>query len=439
MKKFLTLAFFTLLATLSFAEKAKLTIKNTVGADLDEVGEYDAFTHSKETDVNDDTSSETAFAFGDQFQADFESSFLTARARLEFLYTSADDALAQFLVVPSGFVHITPIQHFGIIAGNNFYKYFAIPSAYLAAADDTTKYGRLLTDSLGEERYFGNDTVSLFSNGFAGGVTSNWTFGSVYAKLAGGATIYPDSDEVEKAIDFGINAGLENIFDVGFTAHNITEADRKFGAFAGLTAIPNFILNAGFYYNFTTTDYLPEARVTRSDVDEFKKQKTKYALGLSTGYEFTGAGLGVYADVISGLTNEYIGEIKYYDSDGNLINTETTTIVRGATIVKYKNSKAKRTDEFPHEGIPFYSQFRVTYKLTDSIESAFNVKLRTLLHDASSTWLTFYPRVSVKVPALSGTIGAGIRLDMNFTRYEGISSISVPFTYTYKFKKKIKL
>ena len=70
-----------------------------------------------------------------------------------------------------------PSQYFSVAAGNNFYKRFSIPSAYLAAADDTTKYGRLLTDSLGHEEYFGTDSFSVFSNGFALGATSEWNWG----------------------------------------------------------------------------------------------------------------------------------------------------------------------------------------------------------------------------------------------------------------------
>ena len=443
MKRLIAYTACALLAACAFAAKAKLTVKNTAGADLDEVGDYDLVTHTNETDINDDTQRETAFAFGDRLQADYESALVTARARLELLYTSADEAEAKLLFVPSGYAHVMPVPQFGVVAGTNFYKRFAVPSAYLAAADDTTKYGRLLTDSLGAEHYFGSDSAAVFANGVAGGVTSDWLLGGRgYAKLAGGATVYPDGADTEKAVDFGVNAGVQGAFDAGFTAHNVTEDDRKFGAFVGLTAVPNLILNAHFYYNFTTSDYLPEERVTGSDDDDndvykYKKQSTKYALGVSGGYKFK-SGFGVYADAITGLTNEYIGKIKYYDSDGNLIDTKTATVVRGATIVKYKNGKAKRNDKFTHEGIPFYSQLRLTYDISDSVAAACNVKLRSLLGASDTTWLTFYPRVAVDLPQSAGTIGAGVRLDMNAARYSGISSISVPLTYTYKFKKKFK-
>ena len=429
------------LALASLSAKTKLTIKNTVGADSDEVGDWDLYTRTNEKDISGSTNTNTGFSFGDRFQLDLEDKLFNARFRLEALYQSVDDSLANVIVAPSGYFHFTPVSQFGIVAGNNFYKHFAIKSGYLAASNDTTKYARLLTDSLGEERYFGNDTVAVFSNGFAGGITSDWSFDNgIYAKFASGGTFYPDSDEFEKAIDFGVNGGVSNLFDMGFTAHDVTEDTRKFGAFLGYTGNKNLIANVGFYYNFTTSDYLPEECVTGSDdnnndVYKFKKQSAKYALGFSGGYDFTEKGFKIYADVITGLTNEYIGTIKYYDSDGNLIDTKTTTIVRGATIVKYKNGKAKRTDKLTHEGIPFYAGLRLNYQFSPIVEGIFNFKVRTLLNASDTTWLTLYPHLKIDV-GTSGTIGAGLRFDMNAARYDGLSSISVPLTYTYKFKRK---
>lgn len=435
-RKYLGIALFALAAA-TLSAKTKLTVKNTVGGDLDELGDYDLFTKTSESDINDDMQTNSGISFGDRFQIDWENAFVNGRFRLEAVYQNVDDSLAKVIFAPSGYAHFTPLPQLGLVAGTNFYKHFAIPSAYLAAADDTTKYGRLLTDSLGEERYFGNDSVVLFSNGFAGGVTSDWNFGNGYAKFGGGGTFYPDEDEFEKAIDFGVNMGVQNAFDLGFTAHDVTEDSRKFGAFLGYAGNENLILNVGFYYNFTTSDYLPEARVERSGVDEFKKQSTKYALGLSGGYKFAEQGFGIYGDMISGLTNEYIGKVKYYDSDGNLIDSKTATIVRGSTIVKYKNGKAKRTDEFSHDAIPLYAQLRLTYQISEAVEAAFNFKLRTMINDGSSRWITVYPRLKIDLPQKYGSVGAGIRFDLNSARYDGFSGVSIPLTYTYKFKKKI--
>ena len=451
-RKYISVMVLAFLTVASLSAKTKLTFKNTVGADLDEVGDWDLFTQSRETDIFGKTTTTKTFAFGDQFQIDLENKNLEGRFRLETLFhntsvtydgskTDYEDGIPKLLFIPSGFLHFKPIQQFGIVGGTNFYKHFAIPSAYLGAADDTTKYGRLLTDSLGVDRYFTSGDVGIYSNGMAGGLTSDWNFGSLYAKFAGGATFYPEknseTDKIEKAVDFGVNFGLEKLADFGFTAHDVMEDDRKFGAFAGYTGNKNLIANVGFYYNFTDSDYLPEQKVERSGDYEFKKQSTKYALGLSGGYKFEGFGFGIYGDVISGLTNEYIGDIKYYDSDGNLISTETATIARGSTIVKYKNGKAKRTDEFCHEGIPFYAQLRLTCQFTKVVEGLFNFKVRKLLNASDTNWLTIYPRLKIELPDSYGSIGAGLRFDMNASRYDGISSISIPLTYTYKFKKKI--
>ena len=131
----------------------------------------------------------------------------------------------------------------------------------MAAADDTTKHGRLLTDSLGEDLLFGTNDFSVYSNGFSGGITSFWkwgTFDEYYFKLAGGTTFCYVSDEWKNAVDFGINLGIENIFDIGCTAQNILDADKKLGAFIGCTAVQNAVMNAAFYYNFTDSEYLPE-------------------------------------------------------------------------------------------------------------------------------------------------------------------------------------
>ncbi len=436
----------------AFAQK--LTIKNIFGADKDELfGDYDLFTQTKETDYNGDTKSEDVFLLGDRLQADYKSKILSGRLRLDMLYKNADEDTADFVMAPSGFIHFTPIKQLGFAAGNNFFSHFAIPSCYLAAADETTKYGRLLTDSLGHEEYWTTGNAAIYGTAFASGITSEWGGGKhdpYYARAAAGSTLYTDFDgETEYAIDAGINIGIPSSFDFGATAHDLTHDDRKLGVFAGLTAVPNLILNAGFYYNFTASDYLPEARVTRKDddgnyYDKFKKQKTKYALGISGGYTFKDAGFGIFADVISGLTNEYIDEIEWCDNDGNTVETKTTTIVRGSTIVKYKQDKngvykAKRTDEFSHSAIPLYSQLRLTYDVAEDLNVALNVKLRTMINDGSQTWLTLYPHATFALPDAFGDIKAGLRFDMNLTRYdEGFSGFSIPVTYTYKFKKDFR-
>ncbi len=440
MKKLVLYTLLTISFAASLSAKTKLTIKNTLGAETDELGDYDIYTYSKETDIDENTNESHIFSLADEFQLDLDSDYFDGRLRLDLLYTNASDAVSSWILAPSGFVKYTPISNISFIVGNNFYKQFVIPSAYLAADDNTTKYGRLLTDSLGADNYTTTGDFSLYTNGFCGGAVGNWNFylGSynTYVKVAGGGTFSAASGSFESAIDFGLNAGLSNLIDFGFTAHNVFDDDRKFGAFAGLTAIDNLILNAAFYYNFTSSDYLPETRVERNDVDKFKKQKTKYALGITAGYKFNSIGLGIYADFISGLTNQYIGDVKYYDTSGNLLYTITKSIIRGETVVKYVNGVAKRDDEYPTKTIPYYGQIRLTYDINDNLDFAFNCKLRSMINDSADTWITLYPRCTITLPVNIGEIGVGLHVDFNLTRYTGLSSISIPLTYTYKFKTK---
>ena len=57
------------------------------------------------------------------------------------------------------------------------------------------------------------------------------------------------------------------------------------------------------------------------------------------------------------------------------------------------------------------------------------------MNASDTTWLTFYPKAKIDVGE-RGTIGAGLKFEMNAARTEGLSSFSIPLTYTYKFKKK---
>jgi len=50
--------------------------------------------------------------------------------------------------------------------------------------------------------------------------------------------------------------------------------------------------------------------------------------------------------------------------------------------------------------------------------------------------ITIYPRAEIELPGSAGQINTGLVLDMNLTRYQGLSEISIPLSYTYKFKKK---
>ena len=76
MKKFILAFVCSVSCIYGFAEKSKITIKNTFGGDAASLGEYDLFSAYNETDFEDNNKSEKYFALGDKFQFDFENDFL---------------------------------------------------------------------------------------------------------------------------------------------------------------------------------------------------------------------------------------------------------------------------------------------------------------------------------------------------------------------------
>ena len=85
-----------------------------------------------------------------------------------------------------------------------------------------------------------------------------------------------------------------------------------------------------------------------------------------------------------------------------------------------------------------YAAFRANYLITADLEFDFTFKLRSMLYDfmGDSTIMAFAPKLTFELPENYGKIGAGVRLTLNKARADGLTSISVPVSYTYKFKKK---
>lgn len=454
---------FSIFAMGAFAQK--LSITNQVGADSAGLANTDLYFFSNENLYSGDVKSISGWAIGDRLQLDFSSTIVTGRLRLEAEYNGTSEISNNIIFNPTGYVHFTPIRQIGFIVGNNVFKKYTIPASYLAAADDYSKAGRLITDtlSLDEEYYKVSDFFSIPNQILIGGLTSDWTFGKkdkIYLKMAATSNFHTDFQTTPLyTVDLGIDFGIKKAADFGFTAHDILSADRKFGAFAGLKRIDNFVLNGSYYYNFSGTDFSPEAAVEKDASSdnpyyEYKKQKTLHAVGISSGYFFKKIGLGIYADIITGLSDEYVANVKYYNTDGiqqapgtyetykqGTVTTGYQVVKRGS-IVKYKDKKKDgneqtktTTDGFTPGAVPFYAQVRLVYDLTDNLSTSFNFKIRSMFHDPDTTWLTFYPRVELDLPSNAGDITAGVRIDMNFTRFNGISNFSVPVAYTYKFTK----
>lgn len=448
-------------SSLCFSQKLKVT--NVFGADSDSNTASDLFFNTSETEASGDTASFYGFTLGDRLQADYSSPLISGRGRLEFSFLKTSDSDESFFFDPSGYIYITPLPQLGFFAGNNAFKKFVIPSSYLAAADDYTKYGRMITDTVSTDEDYRQIPENFFipSQVLIGGITSDWFFGKKdrnYLRLAVSSSVNTDqSEENSYSIDSAINFGNTKLFDFGVTGRNLTGGfNMKWGVFAGLKSIENLILNGSFYYNFTSEDYLPEVAVLKTDDDDeeyygYKKQKTLFALGLSGGYYFKKYRFGIYGDFISGLNSKYVENVRTYyngeldsssyeivDRSGADSSTSTPVKIKVKTTSSGKIKTTYKPDYFPENAVPFYSQLRLDYQFTDQVFSSLNLKLRSMFNASDNSWITIYPKLNFKLPCNSGDISTGLRMDFNLSRYEGLSSFSVPLTWTYSFGKDFR-
>ena len=184
---------FLLISLLQTGFAQKISIKNVFGADSDELGDYDLYSLTNETDETGTTVTKNIFSIGDRFQFDYSSKNLDGRFRLDLLYNNSGEDNFGFVMAPTGFILFRPVKQLSFVLGNDFFKTFAIKSAYLAAADDTTKYGRLLINSLGNTNSFSSGGFTFVDQGFAGGISTNFVWGKdeqIYLNAAFGSTIF---------------------------------------------------------------------------------------------------------------------------------------------------------------------------------------------------------------------------------------------------------
>lgn len=251
-----------------------IKIVNTFGGDADSTGGSDLFTFENQKD--DEGAYKNEFAnktrVSDRLQLDASGEKFDGRVRLEFATTKLNGKESTIRL--RGYGRFKPIDQFQLIAGNDFSTKVVVDAGYLAASDDTPKYGRIL------------------QSGF--GAISNWTFGeekNINLKIAGGLKGTDDSflDVKNLGLDAGVNFGIKNLFSAGATFQNVT-GDLSAGAFVGLKAVENLTLNAGYIYNDTDTDYIPVV--------------SKNVVSLTAGYNFKEIGLSAAADVISAVGEE---------------------------------------------------------------------------------------------------------------------------------------
>ena len=329
-----------------------IKVVNTFGGDEDSTGGSDLFTF--ENQKNDDGTYKNKYEnktrVSNRLQLDGSAGKFDGRVRLEFATTKLNGK--ESITRLRGYGRFKPVDQFQLIAGNDFSTKVAIDAGYLAASDDNPKYARIL------------------QSGF--GAISNWKFGedkNINLKIAGGVKGADDSflDAKNFGLDAGLNFGMEGVFSAGAAFLNVTSDTPTIGAFAGINAIENLTLNAGYIYNDTDTDYIPVI--------------SKNALSLTAGYNFKDLGLFTAADVIFA-----IGE----------------------------------------EKTPFLTKVTVSYNATEDISVGVKAKVSLMLGDNDSVKTELYPNVTYKLASKMGSLTTGVR--MNFDK-DGLSKFAIPLNW----------
>ncbi len=329
-----------------------LKFVNTFGGDSDSTGGSDLFSFEKQKD--EDGNLKNGFTnttrVSDRLQMDASDKYFDARVRMEVATTKLNGKESTMRL--RGYGRFKPVDQLNIIAGNDFSTKVPVNAGYMAASDDYAKNARLL------------------QNGF--GAVSNWAFGdekNITMNLAGGVkgTDGSFSNKNKLGLDFGFNFAVKNLVSFGGSFQNVTGNQFTAGVFAGLNAVENLTLNAGYIYNDTDTDYIPVI--------------SKNALSLTAGYNFKDLGLFTAADVIFA-----IGE----------------------------------------EKTPFLTKVTVSYNATEDISVGVKAKVSLMLGDNDSVKTELYPNVTYKLASKMGSLTTGVRMNLDTN---GLSKIAVPFNW----------
>lgn len=367
MKKIMvTVAASILVCSIISAQSLKLV--NTFGGDSDSTGGSDLFTYDNLKDENgkykNDYTNTTRVS--DRLQLDAGDKNFDSRLRMEIGTTKLNgkESTIRF----RGYGRFKPVDQFNLIAGNEFFTKVPVNAGYLIASDDYPKYARIL------------------QNGF--GAISNWKLaddGSMKISFAGGlkGTDSSLNDKDKRGLDFGFNFDVRDLVSLGGSFQNATGNQLSAAAFVGLKAIENLTLNAGYIYNCTDTDFISKS--------------AKNAISLSAGYDFTDMGLFLGADIVSGISNEYLD------------NGDTK---------KYQKNDSDLT--------PFQTKIRISYKLDESVEVGAKAKVSMMIGDSDSRKTEIYPNIAYKLSNNFGTISTGVRVTMDSS---DIATISIPLTW----------
>jgi len=358
------------LGTSLFAQE--LVVTNTIGGNSDKLDGGDLVSFSiYGTDDYEHYSPD--FTIADRLQLDFNYKWFTTRGRVDAYFSTYNnfDHNIRF----NGFAKAQPIQQIGIIAGNSFFSNLGTNFGELYALDDLPTYGKLLKDGVGlcSTIPFGSSKIKLK---MAGGLE----FDSFYNKPAD--WIYSGGFEVSK----------KDLFSAGATARNFTQG--AFGKYAVMGGYypGDFAINAGFIYNNTNEELLPK--------------ETKYSLSLSGGYKNKDLGFKIYADLITGLNNQYLAT---------------------------SDRKTKTYDGF----IPFMTAFRGTYSILDNLDAGLSVKYTKLLYKQKTSTFTIYPNAEYQINDMF-TLSGGLRLKLDTASDKVLTDYSLPLDFKFKLKTKFK-
>ena len=343
------------------------TLTNIFGGDYVNIADADFITFSRKDDGGYETD---GVQVSDKFQFDFSSAKFDGRLRLQYQSGQLNgrlgfDGAADSLIGSvrfRGYARFRPVQWIGFAAGNSFFSKYAITASYLAAYEDNS------TDAF------------IAANGFA--IIGDIAGLKLIANFGGNS--FTSSDEI--SLNFGFDYNAFDVATVGATFKSVTNDEFSASAYAGLTLVENLILNVGFLYNAKDTDFITDA--------------AKFALSVSAGYKFAGIGLGIYADLVSGLTSEYIddGETSRHDDDA----------------------------------VPMFIVGRVDYDVTESLVLSFYSSFNLMAGEDDSLEMIFYPYAAYTLSDF-GTIKAGVRFGVK----EGVlDSFAIPIAWEYKIASK---
>ncbi len=274
-----------------------VSLTNIFGGNTDNTAAKDLISFDKDWNKND-------MSFGDRIQFDLSSEKLDSRIRLDLAAPTLDGKNTTLRL--RGYVAYKPWEFLHVIAGNNFFSKYAVSSAQLLAVDDYVNYGKLCDDNgLGFLFNFGDLTVA--------------------ASIAA---------ESRLNLNAGATYKIKDVASFGVTVQDFTTDAISFGVYAGLLAVENLKLNAGYIYNYNNSSYISPA---------------KNVAQLSAGYNFNDLGLGLFADVQVGLA----------------------------------------------ENIPVFGAVRATYKVSQNV--TLNAKITANIN-SSEIKVTAYPFADIKIP-----------------------------------------